>query len=327
MIGIFYHPKYWERKKRVLFTKSIKYSKFLPTIAYFSWKFNIVLSNSLITSGPAKLVNNTLITYKKNKQVAFNNFNLENFYVMQYDEYGQKIVQKILASNSNANILIGPLYNDKQLRKLVTLIANHKNIKLVTASESVRNAIVSKSRLNISTDKITTLPVGVCHEAKVNKKSPSGKIQCLVYFKKRQEEELKIVTDFLSNKRIEYKIFKYGQYKNKDLLSFADDATFGIILDKTESQGIAIQEIMSRDLPLIISEYTQNFINGYEFEATSVPFWSDGCGIKIERLNELDNTIDEILQNLAKFNPGKYINENLTYSISSKSLIKQFTNI
>lgn len=321
MLTIYYHPKYWKRD-RVYFTKSLKHSKIMNLIEIISWKLSIPIGNNLISNGPQKLINNLLLTFKDNKEVTFNDKKYKDSYVVQFDDFGEKIVNDLLAKDKNTKIIIGPLYNFVQLKKIEKLIHNYVNIKLAVASEVVKLGIMKNVNFDIPDKKILILPVGI--QVKNTKRSKFEDKTCLIYFKKRSLEELESITSFLEAKKISYKIFKYGNYKNKDLINFAKKCHFGIILNKTESQGIAILEIMSTNLPLLIFDFEKMYIENEELEGTSVPYWSKECGLKLKEVNALETNLNYFLKNLNQYSPGKYISSNLSFEKTGKKLINEF---
>ncbi len=325
MITILYHPKYW-RNKRIFLTKKFKYSKVKTLFEFFSWKFKIPLPDNLITSGPEKLVNNLLKSAKLEKDIKFNKFNSNNFYILQYDNYGKEALRKISSKKSNPKILVGPLYNYSELLSLSKLIKEKDNIKVVVASEIVKNILISYSSLKIHESKIEVLPVGISSRNKKISNKLRNDDQCLVYFKNRDVSELKHIENVLNQKKIKYKIFEYGNYKNSELINYAKYSTFGITLTKTESQGIAIQELLNQNLPLIVNEYTKNstFIEGQIITGSSVPFWSDKCGLKVNNFEDIDFKIDELLENLDNFKPGDFINTHLSFEATNLRLLNAF---
>ena len=325
MITILYHPKYW-RNKRIFLTKKFKYSKVKTLFEFFSWKFKIPLPNNLITSGPEKLVNNLLKSAKLEKDIKFNKFNSNNFYILQYDNYGKEALRKISSKKSNPKILVGPLYNYSELLSLSKLIKEKDNIKVVVASEIVKNILTSHPSLQIHESKIEVLPVGISSRNKKITNKVRNNNQCLVYFKKRDISELRHIENILNDKKIAYKIFQYGNYKNSELINYAKLSTFGITLTKTESQGIAIEELLNQNLPLIVCEYTKNttFIEGQIITGSSVPFWSDKCGLKVNNFEDIDFKIDELLENLDIFKPGDFINTHLSFEATNLRLLNAF---
>ena len=87
-------------------------------IEIISWKLSIPIGNNLISNGPQKLINNLLLTFKDNKEVTFNDKKYKDSYVVQFDDFGEKIVNDLLAKDKNTKIIIGPLYNFVQLKKI-----------------------------------------------------------------------------------------------------------------------------------------------------------------------------------------------------------------
>jgi len=324
MLTIYYHPDYG-RQKKIFLTRKLRYSKFLIIIEYIFWKFNLALEDRFIYSGPRKLQNNLIKSFKNNRSVSFNNYKFPNSYIVQYDDYGKKYFSKVLKKFPYANIIVGPLYDQKGLSELSNELVKNKRIKLCIASNSVRDYINDSISFNIPEEQIVVLPVGVIEEEKKIKKTRKDrKLKCLIYFKKRNKEELNLVIENLKNRKIDYKVFNYGTYNNRNLTKYAKEADFGIILDKTESQGIAVLEIMSRGLPLIVCEYSSLEINRKKYKSTSVPYWSDKCGIKINLNKNFDDDLKNFINNLDKFKPEDFINEELTFTVASERLINKF---
>ena len=71
-------------------------------------------------------------------------------------------------------------------------------------------------------------------------------------------EELDLITNFLEIRKMDYKIFEYGRYKNSEMIKYAKTSKFGLVLGRTESQGIAINEMMATNLPLLVLDSTKN---------------------------------------------------------------------
>ena len=324
MLTIYFHPSYG-RQKRIFFTRKLRYSKFLTLIEFISWKLKLPLSNNFIYSGPRKLQNNLLKSFKDNKNVSFNDYKYENSYLLQYDHiYGKKAYNKIIKQFPNAKVIIGPLYENKNLIELANEIKNNKNLKLCIASEWVKNLINEVTLSAMPSDQIVVLPVGVTKQARDFKAEYSKEKTALVYFKKRDKKELAELINILENKKITFEIFEYGKYMNKNLMEYAKRADFGIVLNKTESQGIATLELLSVGLPLIVIDDKYLQFGNNKIESTSIPYWSDLCGLNLESVNNLTTELDGFLNNLDTYRPQDYINNELTFEVMTKKLINQF---
>ena len=68
------------------------------------------------------------------------------------------------------------------------------------------------------------------------------------------------------------------------------------MMNKTESQGFAIQKIMSFNVPMLVWDYKINFINGNNISGTSVPYWSSNCGEIFSDKNELEESLNKIIR-------------------------------
>jgi FkbM family methyltransferase len=110
-----------------------------------------------------------------------------------------------------------------------------------------------------------------------------------------------------------------------------------LTLDAHESQGFGLEEAMSSGVPLLVmdaaSMYDEmdNGVNAtYEhlrpnkLFATSVPYWSDECGIKITKQSELSDAIDKILITYDSFTPRDYIVRTLSDEVCMRRILDYF---
>lgn len=323
MFTIYYHPKYW-RNERILLTKTLKHSKFLTLLEFIFWKLNFSLPSNLVFSGPQKLVNNLIRTFKNNDLVSFNNFQYTNAYIVSYDDFGKKICQRVIKNNPQSKIIVGPLYNLEQLEDLVKLVMQNQNIKILVPSKSIKNNLINDLGYELNEKQLIVSPIGIAPEEECKRPRNYERNTCLIYIKKRKIEELDQILKILKNAGVHYKIFEYGKYRNSDLIQHAKNSEFGIIINKTESQGIATQEIMSTGLPLIVNGEKENNFWDTKLSGSAVPYWSDDCGIIIDSLENFEEDLSNFLQNIKSYNPINLIIKNLTFEQTEKNLIKHF---
>ncbi len=334
MFNVLFDHKYIHQK-RVFLTKKIKHSKILTFLIFLSIKFKAPLSKSLVFSGPHMRMNNVLKTFK-NKNFSINKIKFDNTYIVTFNKKTEKILLNLL-ENKKSKILIGPLYDTKYQKKLVDYTNNYPNIKKIVASKNSLD-----SALNIFNDlkkeNVYISPSGIASESEINKNINLNirNDNCIVYFKKRPDSQLNFVTNFLEYRKIKYKLFQYGEYKNKDLITEAKKSKFGIYLSCSESQGFAVQEIMSCNLPLYVwddlqwnSKLLMKYFKTKEIFITgsSVSFWNDQNGIKVENQEDFEKYFDKFINNIEKYNPTEIIKEKLTYEVSRKKLQDIFNSI
>lgn len=322
MFNFFYNQDPWS-KKGVLFTKQFKHSIFLTILNNLSFKFNIPISDKYIFSGPQKLTNNLLKIFRKDG-VKYNKEHYKNSYLISYGVFGKKILRNLKKKDfKSKKVLIGPLIPKENIDELSEEVIKHKNIKIVCASEVSKDIFIQLSKKKLNDNNFCIMPSPIYTNVKAKERTLNNQ-KALIYFKKRKNDELIKVQKYLDKKNIQYKTFTYGDYKNQELLKEALDSSFGIILDKSESQGIAIQELMSTNLPLFVIDYQKNeYIDLDNFIFTSVPYWSDKCGVRIYNINDFDEKIDLFIKNIKSYSPREFIEENLSSEIIRKKFIQE----
>jgi len=173
----------------------------------------------------------------------------------------------------------------------------------------------------IPVEKIQVWPCGI--DTDLFKPSEKDKDNdFLIYFKRRNREDLEKIIEYLKGINKKYSIIEYGNYKETEFLNCLSRSKYGIIIDGCESQGIAIQEILSCDIPLLVWDSVIWGDRGKENEcsATSIPYWDDSCGEIFHNHYEFLDKIDTLTSN--NYSPRNFIIENLTLKDKSLEVIK-----
>jgi glycosyltransferase involved in cell wall biosynthesis len=160
-------------------------------------------------------------------------------------------------------------------------------------------------------------------------------IDCLVYVKRRSQHIINATLSLLQAKGLKYHVLQYGSYAEEDYKSLLHKSKFMITLDAHESQGFALEEAMACNVPLLVLDATSMYDetsdghnSSYEYmkplqlKSTSVPYWSDICGIKITDINDLPNTLNVMLDNWSTFTPRKYIEETLSPKVCMERILE-----
>ena len=165
---------------------------------------------------------------------------------------------------------------------------------------------------------------------KFNEINDVCKNQVLIYFKNRKPTELQFVVEKLKNKGIDnYVIFSYThRYNESDFIYHIQKSKYAIIIGRHESQGFAIQEMMSCNLPLFVWDVTNfNQEEGFDYPpypATSIPYWSEKCGEFFYESNEFDDKFKLFLSKLNTYKPREYVIENLSVKVCAERFKKLF---
>tara|TARA_B000000609_G_scaffold26962_1_gene17853 strand:- start:194 stop:1051 length:858 start_codon:yes stop_codon:yes gene_type:complete len=270
--------------------------------------------HSTTMNGPHKVVNNLIKSLDQEKIVyAINEEKYENNFLVQYDAIAHEKHSKI----EQETTIIGPqvwLFDGYGQ----FLIENQNYYKkLITPSQWVRDKFINK--FNLPENKVAVWPVGI----EIFNNVREVNYDCLVYFKRRDESELSTVKKFLVSRGLSYRMVEYGSYSEYGFMQLVNQAKFCFLINGTESQGIAVQEIMSMGVPIIAWDLKEWLDQGeaYRVPATSVPYWDERCGEKFYSVDKLEETFDNFYARINDYDPKAYVKENLSFESSVKILL------
>lgn len=270
--------------------------------------------HSATMNGPHKVVDNLIKSLIQEKiDYAINEEKYDHNFLIQYDAIAHEKHSKI----EQETTIIGPqvwLFDGYGQ----FLIENQNYYKkLIAPSQWVKNKFIDK--FNLPEEKITIWPVGI--EEFNNVREPS--YDCLIYFKRRDVSELSAVKKFLLGRGLSYQMVEYGGYDEVGFRNLVNQAKFCFLINGTESQGIAVQEIMSMGVPIITWDLKEWLDQGeaYRVPATSVPFWDERCGERFYSIDKLEETFDNFYAMINDYDPKAYIKDNLSFEMSVKTLL------
>lgn len=230
----------------------------------------------------------------------------------------------------NKKFIFGPHFSVFPDNKLLQINNVHKNSVYIQPSEWVVELWINMNASRYLPIKSFSFPVD---KNKFSiKKDINVRTEVFIYFKRRNPAEIKLVESFLKTKNINYRIFDYvKRYDENDYLSFLQKSKFGIILDAHESQGFAIQEALSCDVPLLVwntktmnQEYGSIYSN---IPCTTIPYWDARCGEYFYNHIELEKTFDLFISKLETYKPREYILENLSVKKCSERFLELIKNV
>jgi len=155
-----------------------------------------------------------------------------------------------------------------------------------------------------------------------------------IYYKQRDPFELQILEKFLNNKNIKYRLFDYSKkYNEVEYLEYIKTCKYGIWLGRHESQGFALEESLSCNVPLLVWNVklmNQEYGNTYgDIFGNVIPYWNSQCGEYFYEVYELEKVYDIFIYKLNNFyyNPRKYILENLATAKCAEKFLSLISNI
>ena len=218
--------------------------------------------------------------------------------------------------------MVGPLDDQYRTRAVYNCLSQWVHTLYIETAQSLRAPIV-------------TLPFSV-DTSKFKPAYPREEplYDCIVYWKRRANTTLRTTLDYLDQCRLKYIVFTYGSYNEVAYLHALHHTKWVLAIDAHESQGFALEEAMSTDVPLLVLDATSMYDeidNGrviYEnkrplkLSATSVPYWSEGeTGLRITSLNELPSAIDTMIEMYASYRPRDYILRTLSDEVCMRRVL------
>ncbi|MAJ97586.1 MAG: hypothetical protein CMI56_03155 [Parcubacteria group bacterium] len=141
----------------------------------------------------------------------------------------------------------------------------------------------------------------------------------IVYNKMLDTSLLVEVKKVFSQNEIDYTLFTYGTFKHSEYLKALRDAPFVVYLSQSESQGLALQEAWTHDVPTLINRSTTWRSNGFSWEAHQIncPYLTPELGVTFGDAEEILKRIEHI----TSLHPKHYCDEYLSDSVSTQKLL------
>ena len=270
--------------------------------------------HSATMNGPHKVVDNLIKSLEQEKiEYAINEEKYEHNFLVQYDATAHEKHSKIEQDTT----IIGPqVWMFDGYGQFLIENQNYYK-KIIAPSEWVKNKFIIK--FNLPEDKLAVWPVGIEEFNNIREVN----YDCLIYFKRRDQSELDAVKKFLVSNGLSYRMVEYGTYGEDGFKQLVNSAKFCFLINGTESQGIAVQEIMSMGVPIIAWDIKEWLDQGeaYRVPATSIPYWDERCGEVFFNIDDLEVTFSKFYATLDQYDPKAFIKDNLSFECSVKTLL------
>jgi len=220
----------------------------------------------------------------------------------------------------DTKFIFGPHFSVFPNREQIEKISNTNSIYIQPSNWCVD---IWKSNIICDNIKLKSLPFGVDTKKFININTINNRDKVFIYFKRRQYKELEQIKQFLELKNITYKIFDYiEKYNEEDYLTYLQNSKYGIWLGAHESQGFALEEVLSCDVPLLVWNVTSMSqevgSNHNNYPATTIPYWDTRCGEYFTNFDDIDKKFNKFISKLHRYKPREFILENLSIEICNK---------
>lgn len=140
------------------------------------------------------------------------------------------------------------------------------------------------------------------------------------------------VTQHLDVNGRSYTVLRYGHHHHSDFLNALKRSKALIFLCEHETQGLAYQEALSTNVPVLawdegemVDPVLKPFVTP-DITLSSVPYFSDSCGMTF-KIAEFEQVCDVFWQNLPQFHPRRYVEEHLSLRASGQQYLVEYTGL
>ena len=144
----------------------------------------------------------------------------------------------------------------------------------------------------------------------------------LIYFKTLNYNLLEKIKVLLNKNNIDIIIIKYGNYKQVEFKKALSVVDFAIFISQSESQGIALAESWSMNVPTFVWKKKISKINNVKYEYTSAaPYLTSETGYFFSNIKNLEKIIKNYYKNKFELQPRRWILNNMTDKQSVKNIL------
>lgn len=289
---------------------------------------NIVTNRYKNISGPGKVVQNLIKGLRKLKYPYIINGSI-NSCLRTYIPNRRSALR--LLANAKSKIIVGP--NLYVMPKEIALKYDFSKCIYILPSEW--NVILwHKVGFNLCPLKAWATGIDTDIFTPLAKETSDPKV--LIYHKERKPSELEIIERALKKQRFDYRIIYYGRYRQEEYIKELQNTSFRTWHGRHESQGLALQEALAMDVPILVCDVKSVFDQyqvGYTYiwdeenrniPATAAPYFDDSCGIKIQELTRIEEAMEFMLNNLKHFSPREFVLRNLSLEGQARKLIELY---
>jgi hypothetical protein len=273
--------------------------------------------------------NNALLNYKNINFTIIAHTNIDLIDITKFDCVYSPSQTIDVKKYPNTKFIFGPHFSVFPEKNQMDVI-RRKNVIYIQPSEWAAEVWINNPLCQDI--KVLPLPFGVDTEKFKDIKPICDRNKVFIYFKTRDPSLLNSIKIFLRTKGVDYVIFNYNtKYNEKEYINHIQNSKYGIWIGRHESQGFALEEALSCNVPLLVwNVKSMNEEYGYNYKdipATTIPYWDERCGEYFYNLNELEVVFNKFILNINNYKPREYVLENLSFNVCEKKLIHLINNM
>lgn len=283
----------------------------------------IRIRNSRLSNGPSRLLKSTLLGFQEIGINVVKNIKMQDpfsapFWIPAGDI--SALHPREIELLSKSNLTLGPNIDWFNFDNL-NVISQLSRVKVLVPHPWV---ILPVKSVLPSNCQILVWHSGIDTVFWKKELRPQQVFEVLVYVKNFNDtENLRIVEEYLHRNQIRFTLFKYGSYSQSQFKSILNRVSAAIWIGGTESQGLALLECWSMNVPtLVLRNDIWQSADGLGHPASSAPYLSDSIGLFSNFSSYSEDDFRNFFTNLEKFSPRQAVHETFSLSVCASNLLK-----
>ena len=134
-----------------------------------------------------------------------------------------------------------------------------------------------------------------------------------IIYNKYQDSPAAHIAKVLESMNVKFIRMNYGQYTHDKYRELLKSAKGLIWLSHSESQGIALLEALSMDIPALVWDpgnwkyHSPDLKREFTASATSAPYFSESCGLRFRAGSEFEPAFKTFSESAGSYHPRDYI--------------------
>jgi len=184
-------------------------------------------------------------------------------------------------------------------------------------------------------DKMLVWPVGIDTDRWTDASACPKDIDVLIYDKIRWQREREVprvlerVKEGLRAAGLSFETVQYGHHHLSRFAALMRRSRAMVFLCEHETQGLACQEAMSCNLPILawdegdLVDPVQRRFAGPDLRVSSVPYFDERCGERFQ-IAEFESALSRFWSRLNTYQPRRFVEERLSLSQSARTYLAAY---
>jgi len=158
-----------------------------------------------------------------------------------------------------------------------------------------------------------------------DQKKNTDKQKVLVYWKTENHNFCQSIENLLKKNNWNPICIRYGCYGKNEYKILLSNVKFAIFISRSESQGLALAECWSMNIPTFVWDPNEPLIiNGkMHAQVSAAPYLNKDVGMSWKTLAEFELILNNIKNILPQFNPRTWVLENMSDQICAQLFLKK----